>query len=148
MWLNCISARKPVSSGSVAVAPEGGLPVEPSLIVADAASTPATPFVIPGATGEFKIQILNEETARGVVTTIVHMPAGSKIPAHTHSKGAEMHYVLEGDLIENGKALAPGAFLTQAAGQVHGPHESKTGAKVLTVQLWQSEGGSFDFEPA
>ena len=121
--------------------------MNPNLIVADASSVPATPFEIPGATGSFKIQILNEDTAKGVVTTIVHMPAGSSIPAHKHSKGAEMHYVLEGDLAEDGQALAPGAFLTQAAGEVHGPHESKNGAKVLTVQLWQSEGGEFDFEP-
>ena len=122
--------------------------MDPSLIVADAASVPASPFVIPNATGEFKIQILNEDTEKGVVTTIVHLPPGSRIPAHKHSKGAEMHYVLEGDLVENGQALAPGAFITHPAGQVHGPHESKNGAKVLTVQLWQSEGGEFDFEPA
>lgn len=122
--------------------------MNPTLILADAASVPATPFVIPGSTGEFKIQILNENAAKGVVTTVVHMPPGSSIPAHKHSKGAEMHYVLEGDLVEDGQALGVGAFLTQAAGQVHGPHESRHGAKVLTVQLWQSEGGEFDFEPA
>ena len=122
--------------------------MDPALIVADAASVSASPFVIPGSTGEFKIQILNEDTAKGVVTTVVHLPPGGRIPAHKHSKGAEMHYVLEGDLVENGQALAPGAFLTHAAGQVHGPHESKGGAKVLTVQVWQSEGGEFDFEPA
>lgn len=122
--------------------------MDATLILADAADVPATPFVIPGATGAFKIQILNEEAARGVVTTIVHMPPGSSIPAHRHGKGAEMHYVLEGDLIEAGQALSAGAFLTQAAGQVHGPHESRGGAKVLTVQMWQSVGGEFDFEPA
>ena len=122
--------------------------MDPALIVADAAAVPASPFVIPDAVGEFKIQILNEDTAKGVVTTVVHLPPGGRIPAHKHSKGAEMHYVLEGDLLENAQARAPGAFLTHAAGQVHGPHESKGGAKVLTVQIWQSEGGAFDFEPA
>ena len=122
--------------------------MDPALIVADAASVPASPFVIPDSTGEFKIQILNEDMEQGVVTTIVHLPPGGRIPAHKHSKGAEMHYVLEGDLIEKGQSLAPGAFLPHAAGQVHGPPESKGGAKVLTVQVWQSEGGTFDFEPA
>ena len=105
-------------------------------------------FEIPGAEGEFRIQILNQDAARGVVTTIVHMPPGSRIPAHLHRAGAEMHYVLEGDLIENGMALEPGGFLSHAAGQVHGPHESRGGARVLTVQQWQSRDGSFDFEPA
>ena len=105
----------------------------------------ATPFEIPGSTGEFRIQILNEETARGVVTSIVHLPPGGRIPAHMHKAGPEMHYVLEGDLIEKGESLGVGAFLTHAPGVVHGPHESKGGARVLTVQQWQSQGGSFDF---
>ena len=108
----------------------------------------ATPFQIPGATGEFRIQILNEDQGLGVVTTIVHLPAGGHIPAHKHQAGSEMHYVLEGDLIDGGESHGPGTFLTHAAGQVHGPHESKGGAKVLTVQTWQSKDGSFDFEPA
>ncbi len=113
-----------------------------------AADIEATPFQIPGAEGEFRIQILNEDKGRGVVTTIVHLPAGGRIPAHKHQAGAEMHYVLEGDLIDAGQELGVGSFLTHAAGQVHGPHESRGGAKVLTVQQWQSKDGSFDFEPA
>ncbi len=108
----------------------------------------AAPFEIPGATGEFRIQILNEDTSRGVVTSIVHLPPGGRIPAHKHQAGAEMHYVLEGDLIEKGETLGVGAFLTHAPGMVHGPHESKGGARVLTVQQWQSQHGNFDFELA
>jgi quercetin dioxygenase-like cupin family protein len=113
-----------------------------------AESVSATPFEIPGSTGEFRIQILNEDTARGVVTSIVHLPPGGRIPAHMHKAGPEMHYVLEGDLIEKGESLGPGSFLTHAPGVVHGPHESKNGARVLTVQQWQSQGGSFDFNLA
>ncbi|MBK1657183.1 cupin domain-containing protein [Paracraurococcus ruber] len=113
-----------------------------------AESVAATPFEIPGARGEFRIQILNEATDRGVVTSIVHIPAGGVIPAHFHAAGQEMHYVLEGDLIERGERLGPGSFLTHAAGVVHGPHGSEGGAKVLTVQSWQSRDGKFDFHPA
>jgi len=105
----------------------------------------AAPFEIPGATGEFRIQLLNEDQANGVVTSIVHLPPGGRIPAHRHDAGSEMHYVIEGDLIEAGAALNAGAFLTHAAGVVHGPHESRGGAKVLTVQTWQSRDGKFDF---
>ncbi len=108
----------------------------------------ATAFQIPGASGDFRIQILNEDEARGVVTTIVHLPPGGKIPAHKHQAGPEMHYVLDGDLIDAGQEYGPGAFLTHAAGQVHGPHESRGGARVLTVQHWQSSHGQFDFEPS
>lgn len=114
----------------------------------DAASVEAASFQIPGAEGEFRIQLLNEDEARGVVTTIVHLPPGGRIPAHLHRAGAEMHYVLEGDLIDAGRELGVGGFLTHPAGQVHGPHESHGGAKILTVQQWQSKGGSFDFELA
>ncbi|WP_426959450.1 cupin domain-containing protein [Muricoccus radiodurans] len=108
----------------------------------------ALPFEIPGASGEFRIQILNEDREKGVVTSIVHLPAGGRIPAHFHEAGSEMHYVLDGDLIEDGETLSAGAFLTHAKGVVHGPHESRGGARVLTVQTWQSEGGEFDFHPA
>lgn len=121
---------------------------ETKSVVVQAATAEPTVFEIPGAQGEFKIQILNEDQAKGVVTTIVYLPAGGKIPAHRHQKGAEMHYVLEGDLIDGGETLEAGAFLTHAAGVVHGPHESKSGAKVLTVQTWPSTDGAFDFEPA
>ena len=111
-------------------------------------SVSATQFEIPGSTGEFRIQILNEDASRGVVTSIVHLPPGGRIPAHMHRAGPEMHFVLEGDLIEKGESLGPGAFLTHAPGVVHGPHESKNGARVLTVQQWQSQHGSFDFNIA
>ena len=98
----------------------------------------ATPFQIPGAEGEFRIQILNEDRARGVVTSIVHLPAGGRIPAHYHDAGSEMHYVLEGDLIEKGETLGVGAFLTHGKGVVHGPHSSKRGCRVLTIQVGHS----------
>jgi quercetin dioxygenase-like cupin family protein len=113
-----------------------------------AAEVPAVPFAIPGATGEFRIQLLNQDSKAGVVTSIIHLPPGGRIPAHRHSAGSEMHYVLEGDLRDAGRELGPGAFLTHAAGAVHGPHESRGGAKVLTVQSWQSHHGDYDFEPA
>lgn len=109
----------------------------------------ATPVEIPGATGgRFLIQLLNEDAARGVVTSIIHLPAGGRIPAHLHKAGSEMHYVLEGDLIDGGREFGAGAFLTHAAGTVHGPHESRGGARVLTVQQWQSRDGKFDFHLA
>lgn len=119
---------------------------EPMTVSAEAVAP--RPFEIPGSRGEFLIQILNEDAARGVVTSVIHIPAGGYIPAHRHEAGSEMHYVLSGDLIEKGEALGPGAFLTQAAGVLHGPHESQGGAQVLTVQSWQSRDGQFDFHIA
>jgi hypothetical protein len=78
------------------------------LLLETAEGVAPMPFEIPGARGDFRIQILNEDAARGVVTSIVHLPPGGRIPAHFHRAGAEMHYVLDGDLIEAGQALGPG----------------------------------------
>jgi quercetin dioxygenase-like cupin family protein len=122
--------------------------MNPGKLALAAESVPAVPFAIPGATGEFRIQLLNQDAAAGVVTSIIHLPPGGRIPAHRHSAGSEMHFVLEGELVEGAQRFGPGSFLTHAAGQVHGPHESRDGAKVLTVQSWQSSDGNFDFEPA
>ena len=119
---------------------------DPMVLAADGIAP--TQFEIPGSRGDFRIQFLNEDAGRGVVTSIVYIPAGGFIPAHSHQAGAEMHYVLSGDLIERGERLGPGAFLTQAAGVVHGPHESEGGCQVLTVQSWQSRDGQFDFHIA
>ena len=90
---------------------------DPMVLAADGIAP--TQFEIPGSRGDFRIQFLNEDAGRGVVTSIVYIPAGGFIPAHSHQAGAEMHYVLSGDLIERGERLGPGAFLTQAAGVVH-----------------------------
>lgn len=122
--------------------------MSPDRLILPANDVAVMPFTIPGATGAFRIQLLNEETALGVVTSIVHLPPGGRIPAHVHHAGSEMHYVLEGDLIDGGQTHGPGGFLTHAAGVVHGPHESREGARVLTVQQWQSTAGRFDFNLA
>ena len=72
-------------------------------------SVSALPFEIPGASGgEFRIQILNEDAERGVVTSIVHLPPGGRIRAHTHKAGAEMHYVLEATWSRRARASPPG----------------------------------------
>ena len=94
--------------------------MDPARLQLAAEGVEAAPFEIPGATGgPFLVQILNNDAAKGVMATIVHLPAGGRIPAHFH-----------------------------AAGVVHGPHESRGGAKVLTVQSWQSRDGWFDFHLA
>lgn len=122
--------------------------MNPEKLALAAEEVPAVPVAIRGASGEFRIQLLNQDAGAGVVTSIRHLPPGGRMPAHRHQAGSEIHYVLEGDLVEAGRELGPGAFLTLAAGEVHGPHESRGGAKVLTVQSWQSQGGDYDFEPA
>jgi quercetin dioxygenase-like cupin family protein len=104
-------------------------------LVTTIADVPTVPFPIPGATpGGVQATLLNVDGEKGIVTTVIHIAAGARIPAHFHNDGAEAHYVLEGDFINGGVTHGPDAFVTHPAGVVHGPHESKTGCKVLTLQ--------------
>lgn len=104
-------------------------------LVLKAADAPEVPFDIPGATpGGVTAVLLNIDAARGLVTTIIRIAPGARIPAHFHRNGSEAHYVLEGDFINAGVSHGPGGFVTHPVGTVHGPHESATGCRVLTLQ--------------
>lgn len=59
-------------------------------------------FPIPGATGVVTAKLLNIDANSGLVTTVIHIHPGARIPAHYHNDGAEAHYVLEGDFINDG----------------------------------------------
>ena len=68
--------------------------MDAAILALVAESIEVTLFEIPGATGgQFLIQLLKQDTAKGVVTTVVHLPAGGRITAHLHYAGPEMHYV-------------------------------------------------------
>jgi len=109
--------------------------VEGVSFVTDTTTLGAIPFDIPGATpGGITATLVNVDAAKGLVTTIIRIAPGARIPAHFHNDGAEAHYVLEGDFINAGVTHGPGAFVTHPVGVVHGPHESRTGCAVLTLQ--------------
>ena len=91
-------------------------------------------FPIPGATGTITASLVNIDIERGIVTTVIHIHPGGRIPAHYHKNGAEAHYVIEGDFINAGVVHGQGGFVTHPAGVIHGPHESVNGCKVLTMQ--------------
>jgi quercetin dioxygenase-like cupin family protein len=109
----------------------------------------AIPFPIPGATPDgVRATLVNVDGAKGLVTTIIHIAPGARIPAHYHNDGAEAHFVLEGDFINAGVSHGPGGFVTHPAGVVHGPHESKGGCKVLTLQTAYVDPAKPDFNIA
>jgi hypothetical protein len=57
--------------------------MNPARLQLAAESVEAAPFEIPGATGgPFLVQILNEDAAKGVVATIVHLPPGDSPKPH------------------------------------------------------------------
>jgi quercetin dioxygenase-like cupin family protein len=117
--------------------------------VANVNNLEAVPFPIPGATPDgVKATLVNVDGAKGLVTTIIHIAAGARIPAHYHNDGAEAHYVLEGDFINAGVTHGPGAFITHPVGVVHGPHESKDGCRILTLQTAYVDPAKPDFHIA
>ena len=78
--------------------------------------------------------LINVDPSRGLVASVIHLKAGTTISAHYHESFAEAHYVLEGDLTNDGVEFGPGGFITHPAGVVHGPHSSRNGCRVLTIQ--------------
>jgi quercetin dioxygenase-like cupin family protein len=118
-------------------------------LVVQTTTMAAVPFPIPGATPDgIKATLVNIDGDSGIVTTVIHIAAGARIPAHFHKDGAEAHYVIEGDFINGGVTHGPGAFVTHPAGVVHGPHESKTGCKILTLQTAYVDPAKPDFHIA
>jgi quercetin dioxygenase-like cupin family protein len=118
-------------------------------LITDTTKIDAVLFPIPGATpGGVKATLVNVDGAKGLVTTIIHIAAGARIPAHYHDDGAEAHYVLEGDFINAGVTYGPGAFITHPKGVVHGPHASRGGCKVLTLQTAYVDPAKPDFHIA
>ncbi len=122
---------------------------KPQPLAIDSAAVEASPIQIPGATpGGIAAQLLNIDLDRGIVATIIHFHPGAEIPAHFHKEGAEAHFVLEGQLTDGDRTYGPGAYLTHAAGVVHGPHRSEKGCRVLTVQGGKMAAGDSDFHLA
>lgn len=118
-------------------------------VILDSETVAAVPFPIPGATENgVTAQLLNIDGGQGLVTTIIHIAPGARIPAHFHKNGSEAHYVLEGDFIENGVTHGAGAFFTHAANVVHGPHASVNGCRVLTLQSAYVDPAAPDFHIA
>ena len=110
--------------------------VEGQSVVVQTDALEPVPFPIPGATPPDGVTatLINVDAAQGLVTTIIHIAPGARIPAHYHNDGPEAHYVLSGDFINAGETLGPGAFVTHPTGVVHGPHESRSGCSILTLQ--------------
>lgn len=127
----------------------GSMRVDGVSLATDVNALDVIPFPIPGATpGGVKATLVNVDGSKGLVTTIIHIAPGATIPAHYHNDGAEAHFVIEGDFINAGVTHGPGGFVTHPAGVVHGPHSSKNGCKILTLQTAYVDPAKPDFHIA
>lgn len=78
------------------------------------------------------IKHLFTDPQNGMVTTLVRMKAGTRIPMH-HHRGIEQCYVIEGDFHAANQELGPGDFHCAQAGSVHEPVYTVQGALVLII---------------
>lgn len=103
---------------------------------ADASKAEEANMRIPGTTPEDGVMahLINVDASRGLVASIIRLKPGTTIAAHKHDGFSEAHYVLEGDLTNAGEEFGPGGYITHGPGVVHGPHSSKGGCRVLTIQ--------------
>lgn len=124
---------------------------EGKVILSSIEQMPEMPLPIPGMSGDIFIRLLNINPQNGMTVTVNRLAAGARVPAHYHNNGSESHYVLSGDFIEAGETFGPGAFFTHGRGVVHGPHETRTGCVIYTVQeaiVDPTPGGDPDFHIA
>jgi quercetin dioxygenase-like cupin family protein len=84
--------------------------------------------------GDIELGVRNANYALGPVMLHLTMKPGAVIPAHLHKGMAEALYVVEGDFTNEGKQYQPGTSLHFKAGNIHGPHSTKNGCKLLI--LW------------
>lgn len=79
-----------------------------------------------------KIKPLSANNEKGYLMILLKAAAGSEYPSHHHT-GPEECFVLEGDLIVEGKILGPGDFHHAEGGSDHEPLRTKNGCTLLLV---------------
>jgi len=84
-----------------------------------------------------RLKELSSAEEDGFTTMLLEMDAGSKFPSHTHH-GAEHVYLLDGDLISDGRELSPGDFLRACADTDHGGLASRGGCHALIITAQQN----------
>lgn len=104
------------------------------------------PFDIPGHSGDLRAAFLNRDLSAGPIVAAMDMAAGSRIPAHVHHRTTETFFVLSGTFVNAGVSYGAGAFFTVRTGEVHGPHETPDGCRVIFMQSVEVD--STDFEIA
>lgn len=84
------------------------------------------------AIGGIKVKQLAQNTEKGYVMLLMKVAAGTSYPSHHHN-GAEECYVIEGDVIAEGRILGPGDFHHADGGSDHDPLYTKNGCTLLLV---------------
>jgi mannose-6-phosphate isomerase-like protein (cupin superfamily) len=84
--------------------------------------------------GDITLAVRNADYTLGPVMLHLVMKPDAVVPAHIHKGMAEALYIVEGDFTNEGKQYKAGSSLHFKAGNVHGPHTTKNGCRLLI--LW------------
>jgi mannose-6-phosphate isomerase-like protein (cupin superfamily) len=84
--------------------------------------------------GDITLAVRNADYTLGPVMLHLVMKPDAVVPAHIHKGMTEALYVVEGDFTNEGKQYKAGSSLHFKAGNVHGPHTTKNGCRLLI--LW------------
>src|SRR5262245_23778659 len=84
--------------------------------------------------GDITLAVRNANYTLGPVMLHLVMKPSAVVPKHHHKGMAEALYVVEGDFTNEGKQYRAGTSLHFKAGNVHGPHTTKNGCRLLI--LW------------
>jgi quercetin dioxygenase-like cupin family protein len=88
--------------------------------------------------GDITLAVRNANYQMGPVMLHIEMKPGAVIPAHSHKGLAEALFVAEGDFTNEGKQYQAGSSLHFKAGNVHGPHTTKNGCRLLVLWMERS----------
>jgi mannose-6-phosphate isomerase-like protein (cupin superfamily) len=91
-------------------------------------------FALPGFCGKIEGAFINTDIDKGPFVALLRLAPGAVLAKHYHLKAREVVYVLEGELINDGKLLPKGSSLTHPPGVIHGPHTTTTGVTLMFLQ--------------
>jgi quercetin dioxygenase-like cupin family protein len=94
--------------------------------------------------GDITLAVRNANYTLGPVMLHIVMKPGAAIPAHIHKGMAEALYVVEGSFTNEGKQYEAGTSLHFKAGNVHGPHSTKNGCRLLVLWTERTSNESAD----
>jgi len=98
------------------------------LIFVRVTESPWRPGVVPGV----EMRRLHTDRARGTITALVRMAAGTRLPGHRHIT-AEQLFMLAGDAQIAGESLAAGDYYRMTAGTSHDVTHTVHGCEFLLI---------------
>ena len=114
-------------------------------VIVKSADAGTIPLPIPGGVpeGAFQVKMLNADPKFGPTVYLLHLAAGSRIPAHLHKKATETFLFLDGDFTDAGTDYEPGTYFACEPNTVHGPHSTKNGCNLLVFQTAEVDATDF-----